>query len=189
MKKTLLATTVASVLICGLSMSSVYAEPPRQEPEQPGFQKDNGPKGQPNNQKEQKQFKDDKGPTARPDSYKPEPSHNKPQSANQSHPGAPKSGKQTQASYEVNSRNREVMHQHYQRILKNVNRYNRPQFIQGQPIPSKYRPYITPSPYSLKKRVPHVPDGYVMGYYQGYTVIYDPKTFVILTLVDLLVNY
>ncbi|WP_319380394.1 hypothetical protein [Thiomicrorhabdus sp.] len=81
------------------------------------------------------------------------------------------------------------MHQHYQKILGKVNRQHRPQFTQSRSIPVKYRPYITPAPNSLKKRIPHVPAGYSIGYYQGYVVVYDPKTFVILTLVDLLLNY
>ncbi|MBF6057494.1 hypothetical protein [Thiomicrorhabdus heinhorstiae] len=187
MKKALLATTVASVLISALSISSAYAQPPQQGQEQSRSQKDNGHKGQgqSNYQKGQEQYK---GPSNQPNSYKQAP-NNKAPVAKQSYPGAAKSNNQPRASYTVNSRNREVMHHHYRKILGSVNRQHRPQFVQERVIPVRYRPYITPAPYSLKKRIPHIPAGYVIGYYQGYVVVYDPKTFLILTLVDLLVNY
>ncbi|MFM2482762.1 hypothetical protein [Celerinatantimonas sp. YJH-8] len=92
------------------------------------------------------------------------------------------------AHYVVNDHNKHVMKQHYQRILGRVDRHRRPTFHQGQPIPSRYRHYITPAPTSLTRQLPNLPQGYDMGYYQGYTVVYDPKTFVIVSLVDLLMN-
>ncbi|QVK22987.1 hypothetical protein KHX94_17910 [Shewanella dokdonensis] len=55
-------------------------------------------------------------------------------------------------------------------------------------IPERYRPYITPAPSALIRRLNDIPPGCNVGYYQGYSVVYDPTTFAILTLVDLLVD-
>lgn len=92
------------------------------------------------------------------------------------------------ASYAVDAQNRARMQQHYQRILGNVNGSDRPHFQAGQNVPQAYRSAITPAPASLRNRIPAIPVGYEIGYYQGYTLVYDPTTFVILTVVDLLLN-
>ncbi|KFZ39037.1 hypothetical protein HR45_01170 [Shewanella mangrovi] len=92
------------------------------------------------------------------------------------------------AAYALSTHNKHVMQKHYHRILGKVDRHRRPKFNQGEVIPDRYRPYITPAPQTLVHRLTDLPRGCDVGYYQGYTVVYDPKTFVIVSLVDLLLN-
>lgn len=49
-----------------------------------------------------------------------------------------------------------------------------------------HRPHIMPVPVHVLRTLPPPPPGYVIGYYQGYNVVYDPTTYVILTAIDLL---
>lgn len=53
-------------------------------------------------------------------------------------------------------------------------------------MPPAYRPYISPLPEYVVSYLPPPPPGYAMGYYQGYAVVYDPVTFLILSTIDLL---
>ncbi|MCL1073138.1 hypothetical protein [Shewanella dokdonensis] len=92
------------------------------------------------------------------------------------------------AAYAITNHNKHVMQQHYQRILGKVERHQRPTWHKGEVIPERYRPYITPAPSALIRRLNDIPPGCNVGYYQGYSVVYDPTTFAILTLVDLLVD-
>ncbi len=89
-------------------------------------------------------------------------------------------------AYTFEQQDRARLKQHYQRVLGHVDHKHRPHFEPGYIIPNVYRVYITPVPLSLRRHLPPPPAGYLMGYYQGYTVVYDPTTFAIITLVDLL---
>lgn len=89
-------------------------------------------------------------------------------------------------AYALEQQDRARLKHHYQRVLGRVDRAHRPHFEPGNLIPVLYRPYITPAPLSLRRHLPPLPPGYVMGYYQGYSIVYDPTTFAIITLVDLL---
>ncbi|QSX34247.1 hypothetical protein JYB87_03070 [Shewanella avicenniae] len=92
------------------------------------------------------------------------------------------------AAYALSSHNKHVLQSHYQRILPRVDRHKRPKFSQGEMIPDRYRQYITAAPDTLVRRLTDVPRGCNVGYYQGYGVVYDPETFLIVSLVDLLLN-
>jgi hypothetical protein len=67
-----------------------------------------------------------------------------------------------------------------------VNRAHRPDFHPGSPIAAAYRPYITPVPADVRRGLPPPPSGYQIGYYQGYSVVYNPVSYVILSVLDLL---
>jgi len=82
--------------------------------------------------------------------------------------------------------NRSYLHQYYFRILANVNRAHRPVFTVGGFFPYAYIGYLTPVPISLYGHIPPPPPGYQMGYYDGYVVVYDPGTYYILDVIDLL---
>lgn len=88
--------------------------------------------------------------------------------------------------YDFRDQDRSRLQQHYRRSLQNVDREHRPQFESGREIPRAYRGYMTPAPAALRAQLPPPPEGYTLGYYQGYTVVYDPTTFVILSVIDLL---
>ena len=46
--------------------------------------------------------------------------------------------------------------------------------------------YLTPLPPNLYGYLPPPPPGYQVAYYQGYVVVYDPRTGFIVNVVDLL---
>jgi hypothetical protein len=76
--------------------------------------------------------------------------------------------------------------QQYRSALPRVNRSRRPHFVRGGYFPRTFVPYFTPVPAGVAGFMPPVPPGYAMGYYQGYVVVYDPATFFILNLIDLM---
>jgi hypothetical protein len=53
-------------------------------------------------------------------------------------------------------------------------------------FPYAYIPYITALPPTVYGYVPPPPPGYNMGYYNGYVVVYDPVTYFIANVIDLL---
>jgi Ni/Co efflux regulator RcnB len=56
----------------------------------------------------------------------------------------------------------------------------------GRVIPVAYRPQVAVLPAHVHRHLPPPPRGYRVGYYQGYSVVYDPVTFTILSVLDLL---
>ncbi len=202
MKKKLFTSAMAGLLVVGMGLSSAYAQshPQDQQKQQQSQQGKQGNQGQQHSQGN-KDKGQQQGPSSNQSQKQQGNNANKQNGANRgsemgqqqsnrdtAQQGGQQGGAKGKGSYAVDSRNKQTMKQHYQRILGNVDKQHRPSLQQGQPMPSKYRPYITAAPNSLKKRIPAVPNGYDIGYYQGYVVVYDPETFVILTLVDLLLN-
>jgi len=90
--------------------------------------------------------------------------------------------------YEFRDQDRARLQRHYQRNLSHIDRGRRPQFVPGGYIAAPYRGYITPAPARVVGYLPPPPRGYSVGYYQGYTVVYDPATFLILNVIDLLAH-
>jgi hypothetical protein len=78
------------------------------------------------------------------------------------------------------------MRRYYARNLGYINRGRRPHFVIGGYIPLGSRGYFRPVPAPLLGYLPPVPPGYLVGYYDGYCVVYDPVTFAIVSFVDLL---
>jgi len=78
------------------------------------------------------------------------------------------------------------MRRYYRRNFGYINRGRRPVFAVGGFIPFGDRGYFRPLPPPLLGYLPPPPPGYVMGYFDGYVVIYDPISYTILDVVDLL---
>lgn len=76
-----------------------------------------------------------------------------------------------------------VVHEQHSRVV-----YRQPVFYRGRAVPVAYRRAIAPLPAAYRYRVAPPPRGYAVGYYQGYSVVYDPATYLILSVVDLLAN-
>lgn len=80
------------------------------------------------------------------------------------------------------------LQKHYAKILPNVDREHRPRFNAGAPVPEGYRGHFTAPPANLVRHLPPPPEGCQYGYYQGYVVTYNPATFVIASVIDLLLT-
>jgi len=78
------------------------------------------------------------------------------------------------------------MRRYYRRNFGYINRGRRPIFVIGGYIPFGDRGYFTPIPPHLLTYLPPPPPGYVIGYFDGYAVVYDPVTYTILSFADLL---
>jgi len=69
-----------------------------------------------------------------------------------------------------------------------VDRNHRPRLGPGERLQGNWQSYMAPVPRSLIAYLPPVPPGYQVGYYDGYCIVYNPYTGVILNIIDLL-NY
>jgi len=89
-------------------------------------------------------------------------------------------------SYSFRPGNQAYLHRYYQRRLARINSSRRIRLIIGGFFPYANIAYISPLPPDVYGQLPPVPHGYRMGYYQGYVVVYDPVTFYIANLIDLM---
>ena len=58
-------------------------------------------------------------------------------------------------------------------------------FFAGEYFPFLYLPYMQPIPPQILEYLPPVPSGYDIGYYDGYGLVYDPNTLMIISVIDL----
>jgi hypothetical protein len=70
--------------------------------------------------------------------------------------------------------------------MNNINRSRRPVFTAGSYYPYTDIVYLQPVPQDVYGDLPPPPPGYQMGYYDGYVIVYDPITYFIVNLIDLL---
>jgi hypothetical protein len=104
-------------------------------------------------------------------------------------PGRPPSWGRPPASrptYGWRPNDRSWLHRYYLRNLAAINLATRPRFVIGGFFPYAYIPYITPAPPAVLGYLPPVPPGYQIGYYDGYVVVYDPVTYFIANVIDLM---
>jgi hypothetical protein len=81
---------------------------------------------------------------------------------------------------------RDRVRRYYRRDFGYINRGRRPTFIVGGFIPFGDRGYFRPVPPGALGYLPPPPPGYVAGYFDGYVVVYDPISFTVLNVMDLL---
>ncbi|MDF0534394.1 hypothetical protein PY479_08915 [Shewanella sp. A32] len=191
MKKSLLCTAITALMLNGYYINVANAEPqPPQKQEQPNkannAEKNKASKSNANAKSTQMKHQDKNQQSHQNQSQ--QSRHGSAGGSAHQPMGIERSSPNSNAAYAISTHNKHVIKQHYQRILSKVDRNRRPKWERGEVIPDRYRPYITPAPSSLIQRLNDVPKGCDVGYYQGYTVVYDPTTFMILTLVDLLVD-
>ena len=89
-------------------------------------------------------------------------------------------------SYSFRPGNQAYLHRYYLRRLAQINRARRIRLIIGGFFPYANIAYISALPPDVYGQLPPPPHGYAMGYYQGYVVVYDPVTFYIANVIDLL---
>ncbi len=88
--------------------------------------------------------------------------------------------------YQFRPGDRDLLRLHYAAHLRYIRRARRPVFITGGYFPYGDIGYLTPLPVGLYGLLPPSPPGYQMGYFDGYVVVYDPLTYFIANVVDLL---
>ena len=93
---------------------------------------------------------------------------------------------QNRPSYQFRPNDRGALHRYYHSHLSYINRARRPIFHIGGYFPYGDIGYLSPLPPSLYGQMPPPPFGYQMGYFDGYVVVYDPVTYFIANMVDLL---
>ncbi len=89
-------------------------------------------------------------------------------------------------SYGFRPSDRDRLRRYYAARIRAINRANRPRFAVGGYYPYADITYLQPVPPDVYGYLPPPPPGYQMGYYDGYVVVYDPITYFIANLVDLL---
>ena len=158
--------------------------PPRPSPGNPG----GGPPPRPNPGKPTPGKPNPGRPNpGKPTPGKPTPGRPTPGRPNPGRPGTgrPPNGR-PRPPYNFRPGDSDRLRRHYRRRFSYINRSRRPVFVIGGYIPFGDRGYFSPIPSDLLGYLPPVPPGYVVGYFDGYCVVYDPVTFAILNFVDLL---
>ncbi len=69
--------------------------------------------------------------------------------------------------------------------MGDINRANRPVFNVGGYYPYADIEYLQPLPQDVYGYLPPPPAGYQMAYYDGYVIVYDPVTYFIASVIDL----
>lgn len=89
--------------------------------------------------------------------------------------------------YHVDRKVTTTVRQHFSTEIAHVDRSHRVSFSIGVAVPQTYVASIEPVPAELLVGIAPPPAGYVVGYYDGYMLVYDPQSYVVIDVVDLLV--
>jgi hypothetical protein len=90
------------------------------------------------------------------------------------------------AHYQFRQQDKPRLRQHFQSQLAHVDRHNRPHVVVGAYLPSGWQTYIVPVPVEVVTYLPPPPEGYELAFYNGYIIVYDPLSGLILSVTDLL---
>ena len=100
--------------------------------------------------------------------------------------GRPATKPGARPNYQFRSQDTTRLRNYYRGSFGKINRGNRPSFSRGGYVPRTYWTYFQPVPASLIGYLPPVPPGYAIGYYDGYIIVYDPSTWFILSVLNIL---
>jgi hypothetical protein len=181
------ARLIRGFVLCCLTLLAAFPQPPQDRPQdrsqRPGDRPSpNRPGG------------DRPGPS-RPNPPRPNPPRPNPPRPNPPRPRPPSRPNrppqwgrppQNRPSYQFRPTDRDFLRRHYFNNLRAINRARRPVFRVGGYFPVGDIGYLTAVPAGVYGRMPPPPPGYRMGYFYGYVVVYDPVTYFIANLVDLL---
>ena len=113
------------------------------------------------------------------------PTHGRPSNGRPSN-GRPATKPGSRPNYQFRSQDTTRLRNYYRGGFGKINRRNRPSFSRGGYVPRTYWTYFQPVPGSLIGYLPPVPPGYVIGYYDGYIIVYDPSNWFILSVLNIL---
>jgi hypothetical protein len=88
--------------------------------------------------------------------------------------------------YSFRSQDKTTLKQHFSSQLRSVNRSNRPSIRVGGVIPVESVTYIQPVPVEVITLLPPVPEGCLVGFWDGYIIVYYPDDYYIVAYIDLL---
>jgi hypothetical protein len=123
-----------------------------------------------------------KPPKNQMDNRQAPPAKAQPQNTQADHRNQPKPN----VHYSFRSEDKGKLRAHYQAQFGSIDRAHRPHFSSGAYFPNEYVTYIEPVPVDVIGLLPAIPEGYVAGYWDGYCFIYDPSTFYIVAVIDLM---
>jgi hypothetical protein len=89
------------------------------------------------------------------------------------------------AHYQFRRQDAPKLHQHFESQLARVDRNHRPHVVAGGSLPGSWQTYIVPVPTEVISYLPPVPEGYQLGFYYGYIIVYDPYSGLVLDVIDL----
>jgi hypothetical protein len=77
------------------------------------------------------------------------------------------------------------VHQYFLADMRRIDRVERPYLSVGSYLWPQDLDRMERIPQELMAYLPPVPPGYAMGYYDGYCLVYDPYSLVIVGMIDL----
>jgi hypothetical protein len=89
------------------------------------------------------------------------------------------------AHYQFRRQDAPKLRQHFQSQLARVDRNHRPHLVAGAYLSGGWQTYIVPVPVEEFAYLPPVPEGYQMAFYNGYIIVYDPYSGLVLDVIDL----
>ncbi len=92
---------------------------------------------------------------------------------------------QQRPSYRFRPTDRAYLRRFYLSRLRSINLARRPVFAPGGYFPYADIVYLSTLPPNLYGYLPPPPPGYSMGYFEGYVVVYDPNTYYVADVIDL----
>jgi outer membrane biosynthesis protein TonB len=93
---------------------------------------------------------------------------------------------QANVHYSFRSQDKTTLKQHFDVQIRSVNRSNRPHISVGAFIPSESVTLIQPVPVEVIGLLPPIPEGCVVGFWDGFIVVYYPDDFYVVSYIDLL---
>ncbi|MGA8074992.1 MAG: hypothetical protein WB995_16075, partial [Candidatus Acidiferrales bacterium] len=93
---------------------------------------------------------------------------------------------QANVHYSFRSQDKTTLKQHFDAQIRSVDRSNRPHIRVGGFIAAESVTYIEPVPVEVIGLLPPIPDGCVVGFWDGFIIVYYPDDFYIVSYIDLL---
>ena len=93
---------------------------------------------------------------------------------------------QANVHYSFRSDEKPKIRQHFDVQIRSVDRSHRVHIREGGFIPAESVTVIQPVPVEVVELIPPVPEGCVVGFWDGYIIVYYPDDFYIVSYIDLL---